>query len=146
MRKSYVFVTIGIGLIVVISGWALFLNKTNPIVSKGEIEIPQEDVKEVIYLIVDDQEEQTQTIEIEFREGLTAFDVLEEGAQGLGLPLKIKNYDIGVFIEAIGDKENGEGYRYWLFYINDEMPTVSADNKEVKPGDKIEFRFEESPF
>ena len=45
-----------------------------------------------------------------------------------------------------GIEENGENGKYWLYYVNGEMPMVSADKKELRPGDKVEFKFEKSPF
>jgi len=58
--------------------------------------------------------------------------------------LKTKTYDFGIFIEAIGDKENGEDGKYWMYYVNEEMPMMAVDKKEIGPGDKIEFKFEKS--
>ena len=77
---------------------------------------------------------------------MTAFDLLEQGTNKLGLSLKTKKYDIGIFIEAIGDKENGQEEKYWLYYHNDQMADIAADKLEIKAGDKIEFKFESSPF
>jgi len=77
---------------------------------------------------------------------MIAFDLLKEGAEKLDLSLKTKTYDMGILMEAIGSKENGEDGKYWMYYVNEEMPLVAVDKKEIKPGDKIEFKFEKSPF
>ncbi len=77
---------------------------------------------------------------------MTAFDLLKNKTEELNIPLKIKTYDFGILIEAIGNKKNGQDGKYWMYYVNNEMPMVSVDKKEIKPGDKVEFRFEKSPF
>ena len=54
--------------------------------------------------------------------------------------------DMGVLIEAIEGQQNGQDNKYWLYYVNGEMPMTSADQQKIKPGDVVEFRFEESAF
>jgi len=76
---------------------------------------------------------------------MTAFDLLKKGTEELNLTLKNKTYDIGIFIEAIGDKENGQDGKYWMYYVNAEMPIIAADKKELNARDKTEFKFEKPP-
>jgi len=56
------------------------------------------------------------------------------------------NYDFGVFIESIGGVKNGDGGKYWQYYINDVLGDVAADKKNLTSGDVAEWRFEEVPF
>ena len=102
-------------------------------------------IKEVV-LAINDGSGNIDTLAIEFKEGASAFDLLKEGAEKLALALKAKNYDIGIFIEAIGDKENGQDGKYWLYYVNGEMPMAAADKNPLKIGDRVEFKFEKSSF
>ncbi len=51
----------------------------------------------------------------------------------------------GIFVESIGGIKNGDGGKYWQYYINDKLGDVAADKKEVKAGDKVEWRFEKVP-
>ena len=113
---------------------------------KQEVYIPEESVKEKAILIIDNGEGNPETFDVDFNQGDTAFDLLKNKAEQSELNLKTKTYDIGVMVEAIGDKENGQDGKYWLYYVNKEMPMVSADKKEIKPGDLVEFKFEKSPF
>ncbi len=142
-----IFIKIGIGIIIVIGGWIIFSNII--LHSGGEEEtagLPgQEEVEKEVVLVIDDGI-QPKTFAVEFREGMTAFDLLKNKAEESNLVLKTKTYDIGIMIEAIGEKENGQDGKYWLYYVNGEMASVSADKKEIKSGDKIEFKFEKSPF
>jgi len=146
MKKINIFLGIGIGIILIIGGWLILFDQIDQLISQEEIGIPSENIKQEVILVIDGGEGTQKNFEAEFKEGLTAFNLLEEGIEKLGLTLKTKTYDMGIYIEAIGDKENGEDGKYWLYYVNEEMPSVAADKKEIKPGDKIEFKFEKSPF
>ena len=147
MKKTNKFIFIGIGIgIIIISAWIVFSGKINQPIFQEEIEIPQEEIKQEVILIIDNGEGSPKTFEAEFKEGMTAFDLLKEGTLSLSLTLKTKTYDVGIFIEAIGDKENGQDEKYWMYYINEEMPMIAADKHEIKAGDKVEFKFEKSSF
>lgn len=83
---------------------------------------------------------------VEFSAGMTAFDILKGGAANLGIPLKTKIYDIGVFVEAIGDKEGGQDGKYWMYYVNGQFAQIAADRNKIKAGDRVEWKFEASNF
>ena len=149
MKKINIFIGIGIGLIIITAIWGILSGKINRFVPHGEVKISQEKAEKKIMLIIDSDEgllSKAIEIETEFKEGMTAFNLLSDEAEKLNLTLKFKTYDMGVFIEAIGDKENGEDGEYWLYYVNGEMPQLAADKQLLNPGDKIEFKFEKSPF
>lgn len=133
-------------IILVILGWAIFLNKDNLFNLQKESESHRLETREKVSLVINKGEGSPIIINSDFRERMTAFDLLKEKTGELDLTLKTKTYDIGIFIEAIGDKENGENGKYWLYYVNGEMPQVATDKKEIKAGDKVEFKFEKSPF
>ena len=145
MKKINIFIGIGVGIIIV-SGCIIFSNQIEQFLSQKEIEIPRETVKKEVVLVIDDGEESPKDFRAEFNEGMTAFDLLKNKTEELNIILKTKIYDIGIMVEAIGDKENGQAGKYWLYYVNDKMPMVAVDKKEIKPGDKIEFKFEKSSF
>jgi hypothetical protein len=111
-----------------------------------ETGIPKNNIRQEVILVIDEGEGTIKTFETEFKEGMTAFDLLKEKTGEIDLTLKFKTYDVGVFIEAIGDKENGEDGKYWLYYVNGEMSQVASDKQLLVPGDKVEFKFEKSPF
>lgn len=146
MKKINIFLLIGGLAILMVVGFLVFIDKIIPPGSQEKIEISQLEVKEKVSLIIDYGEGEVDSFQSDFKEEMTAFDLLKEKTDESGLALKTKTYDIGIFIEAIGDKENGQDGKYWLYYINEEMPMVSADNQELKPGDKVEFKFEQSTF
>ena len=78
--------------------------------------------------------------------GATVFSLLEELAQREDFELSYKNYPgMGVFVESIQGVKNGTDNKYWQYWVNDKLGEVAADKKEVKAGDKIEWRFEVPP-
>ena len=102
------------------------------------VEKPQESQEiEKVFLTVGDK-----SLNFDYEQGITAFDLLEKS----GLEIETKQYDFGIFIESIDSVKNGQDNKYWLYYVNNESPSVAADKMELRAGDKVEFRFEESPF
>lgn len=48
---------------------------------------------------------------------------------------------LGVMINQIGDNKNGDGGRYWQFWVNGKFSAVGAGEYIVKPGDAVEWKF-----
>ena len=134
-------ILLGIGIILV-SGLLLLSKdlKTSPLNER------EENNEGGVSLVINYGNGTTSSFEGKITQGMTAFDLLREKAAGANLTLKTKSYDMGIFVEAIGDKENGQGGNYWLYYVNNESPNVASDKKEIKAGDKVEFRFEKPSF
>jgi hypothetical protein len=99
-----------------------------------------------INLTIDYSSGLTQNFTGNFEEGMTAFGFLKIFSQKENFSVLTKDYDFGIFIESIGEKKNGEGGNYWLYYVNGQMPPVAADKYVLKSGDKVEFKFEKSNF
>lgn len=118
--------------------------KNLPILS--EINESDQETKEKVFLIINKKESDLQELEFNFEEGMTAFDLLKRASEDEKFILKTNSYDIGIFVETIGEIENGQDGKYWMYYVNNQMPSVAADKYEIKPRDKVEFKFEESPF
>ena len=143
MKKIYILTGIAV-ISLAILGWLISLNKDALFTPQKEAGNTEIETHEEVSLIINDGTTSSKTFQAEFREGMTAFDLLKEKIEESNIILKTKTYDIGIFIEVIGDKQNGEEEKYWMYYVNDEMPMVAADKKEIKTGDKVEFRFEKS--
>ena len=142
-----IFLIIGLGLIITIC-WLLFSDRISQPFSQEKIEsLQEENIKNEAVLVINKGEEDSETFTVELKNSTTtAFNLLENKAEELNFVLKTKMYDFGIFIEAIEDKENGQDGKYWMYYVNDEMPMMAADKKEIKPGDKVEFKFEKPSF
>jgi hypothetical protein len=145
-KKTNIFIGFLILIIFLVGVWFVFSKEINQIISKIETEkLPQNNQKEIV-LVIDDGEGIPKTFKTEVREEMTTLDLLKIGTKKMNLPLKTKTYDIGILVEAIGNKENGQDNKYWLYYLNGEMPTVAVNKQLIKGGDKVEFKFEKSPF
>jgi len=148
MKKLFILI-IALGLVVVAAGF-IFPKEINQFFFEQKTTsspaVSNEVIKNKVLLLIDCGSAAPQTTEINFLPEMSAFDLLKKGTEELNLTIKTKNYDMGVFIEAIGEKENGQDNKYWFYYVNGEMPMVAADKKLIKPGDKVEFKFEKSPF
>lgn len=152
--KKNIYIIVGLGIIIIVGSWLLFSNNSSQLgVEEREnsnvlktAKSKAVEAEKKAKLTISDGEKEPKTFEVEFVEGETAFDLLKNKTEELNMVLKTKTYDIGIMIEAIGDKENGQGGKYWLYYINGETPMVSADKMIIKSGDKIEFKFEKSQF
>ncbi len=146
MKNLNIFILVGGLAILIGTGCLIYLDKIIPSGFQEETRVPWQGAKLKVTLIIDYGDGNIDSFQGNFRKGMTAFDLLKEKAEESGLALKTKTYDIGVLIEAIGHKDNGQDGKYWLYYINEEMPMISANKKELKPGDKVEFKFEKSVF
>lgn len=124
--KKFIFLIIAL---VIIAAVAALLSFSPPEETAG--------YNEKVSLFVLDEE-----YSFDYKQGITAFDLLNES----GLELETKQYDIGLFIESIDSVKNGQDGKYWLYYVNNQAPSVAADKMNLEPGDRVEFRFEDSPF
>lgn len=134
-----------LGVSLIAAGLAFGWTKFDQPLPQPEVSSPA-DQKTV--LIIDSGKDALKTFQtlLSGQEKMTAFGLLQAGAEQLGLPLKSTNYDFGVFVEAIGEVENGQDGKYWMYYVNGSLPQVASDKMELNPGDKVEFKFEASTF
>lgn len=84
--------------------------------------------------------------ELDFMPGLTAFDLTKLGIEKMGFTMISKPSDFGILVEEINGYKSGQDNKYWLYYQNGQTAPTSADKLEIKPGDKIEWRFEKPSF
>lgn len=73
----------------------------------------------------------------------TAFSLLMEASTRLGFSLRYRLYQIpeGVLVIEINGSANGEGERYWQYWVNDVYATIAADRKALQEGDLVVWRF-----
>jgi hypothetical protein len=76
------------------------------------------------------------TISYDGQEGHTALDLLKASHE-----VKTEDSATGSFVTAIDGIANTND-TYWMFYVNNELPSVASDQYQTKNSDKIEWRFE----
>ncbi|MFH1048897.1 MAG: DUF4430 domain-containing protein [Patescibacteria group bacterium] len=102
----------------------------------------------IVYILDKGDGQEILTFDYILREGVkqTVFDALKDISVTKSFDLKYNNnYSYGVFVESIAGVKNGDEGKYWQYYVNDKLGEVAADKKEVKAGDKVEWRFEKVP-
>lgn len=73
----------------------------------------------------------------------TAFSLLIEASQELNFTVDYTKYKIfdSVLVEGINGSKNGKGGLWWQYWVNGNYGEVGSDNKEIKDGDVVEWRF-----
>jgi len=80
-------------------------------------------------------------------ESLTVFSLLEKLAQRENFKIEFTIYEgTGALVESIDGVRNGTDNKYWQYWLNEELPMTAADKKEIKGGDKVEWKFAPSSF
>ncbi len=73
----------------------------------------------------------------------TAFSLLMEASAKLGFPVQVVHYSIpsGVFVTSINGTTNGQGGRYWQYWVEGAYGETAADHFALKNGDALTWRF-----
>jgi len=79
-----------------------------------------------------------------FFKGQTVLDILKKAEKDKLLNLTTEESDFGVLIQEIDGYKNGEQNKYWMYYVNNEMPMVGVDAYQLSAGDEVKFKFEKS--
>ena len=109
--------------------------------------IIKQSAQEKILYIIDFGDGKVKTFQIVPTGNSTAFSLLEELAKRENFKVESKVYEgMGVFVESIDGVKNGADNKYWQYWVNSELPMVAADKKEIKKGDRVEWRFAPSSY
>lgn len=76
------------------------------------------------------------TISYEGENGKSALDILKATHK-----TETQESSIGVFVTSIDNTPNQDN-KYWMFYTDDQLASMSADQYQTKDGEKIEWRYE----
>lgn len=73
----------------------------------------------------------------------TAFGVLREASAHLDFSFTYQVYEVppGVFVTEINGSVNGEGGRYWQYWVNGTYESVAADHRGLQGGETVLWRF-----
>jgi hypothetical protein len=69
-----------------------------------------------------------------------AYQALSEAAKKQDLKLTTKQYDFGVFVEAIGTVANTKD-KSWIYFVNGKSGIVAADKQTLNAGDSVEWKY-----
>jgi hypothetical protein len=97
--------------------------------------------------IINKGENETENYRITPERNSTVFSLLQKLAKRENFKLEYTLYEgMGVFVEVINGTKNGEGGKYWQYWVNNKLGEVAADKKNIKGGDEVEWRFEVPAF
>lgn len=74
------------------------------------------------------------------RQVMTVYDLLVEAAGNFDYPVDTQVFDFGLFVKGIGGWGNTTD-RAWIYFVNGKSGQVAADQAEVRPGDRVEWRY-----
>ena len=136
LRKLFLLLTTGL----VLTGCATDTTDAPEDTSSADVESVEEaeEITATIEIVIDGESLADLSKEVTVPEGTYLLDVMHE------------EYDVvddGGFLSSIGGYEQDvAAERYWMYYTNDEMPSVGAADYELEEGDQIEWRLEDSEF
>ncbi len=153
MLKSNFRLKLGLTIIVILTiglfsiarkEYGLFLKEPSFPENTDEQPLVDATKEEVIY-IINKGERGANSYKISITDNSTVFSLLEELAKNESFEIETKIYKgMGVFVESIDGLKNGTDNKYWQYWVNDELPMVAVDKKNLKIGDKVEWKF--APF
>lgn len=76
------------------------------------------------------------TISYDGQKDKTALDILKATHQ-----VQTQDSSFGVFVTSIDDTANTDN-KFWMFYVNGTLSTVSSDQYKTSDSEKIEWRYE----
>ncbi len=145
MKKRYLVLFIAVLVLIIgLLGYGYWLDKNKPEV----VDIQSQRVYEPVQIKLAIQDFTKPDITFEFDNSITVLEYLEfinKSDQRLNL-ITEEYGEMGILVIQLGDNVNGQDNKYWQYYVNSEMPMVSADNYMLKDGDFLEWKFQESKF
>jgi len=103
--------------------------------SNNENSSSEENAEATATINVTVEGEEVANQEITFEEGDVLLDVMDENFE--------MEYSSEGFVNSIeGHEQNEDEGLYWLFNVNDEMPSVGAGEYELNESDQVEWNLE----
>jgi len=147
-KKNKIFVLLAIIIVVVILvlSWQATSQNQGQNKPQGVVTTVMPVRNMAVNLFIDGMQVSTSNMEI--RESSTVFQLLESAnTNDPAFALQFKNYDkMGILVEGISGKINGQDKKYWQYSVNGIQPMVGADKYVLKNDDKVEWFFKESSF
>lgn len=79
--------------------------------------------------------------QMDWTEGMTAFDILKEADRAKSLALVYTGSGETAFVKSIGGTEGGAGgNKWWLFFVNDQMGKIGSGVYKLNANDKVIWR------
>ncbi len=80
--------------------------------------------------------------DLQIEANASVLDITKALAGREGLAFQTKDYgDLGLLVERIGAKKNGDDGKYWQYWVNNVAIQKAADKLLAEAGDVIEWKF-----
>lgn len=80
--------------------------------------------------------------EKEFRDNMTAFDILQEVSNNNDINLDYSESDFGVFVNSIGNiKNDSQNSMFWMYKVNGQSAEVGASSYKLNVSDVVEWEY-----
>lgn len=101
---------------------------------------------EILY-IINPEEGDIRQYQIKIIDNSTVFSLLEELAERENFKIEASFYPgNGFFVESIDGFSGGTDNNWWQYRVNGKLGEKSADKKEIKGGDVVEWKFDKISF
>ncbi len=134
MKKKLLYI---IPILLIVFGAVLFKTSND---SSSPTESVEQEVPENIELIINYGNGNSSSHSLNTSGEETAFSILEKIAKEKKIALNTQQYDFGIFVKAIGEKESSAEMA-WIYFVNGESGQVAADQYQLKAGDKVEWKY-----
>lgn len=133
-----------IGSLFSIKNSFLAINREIDNLALSQITIGQDRIiSKVTYIINFGEETNLIEEDLFFFNDSTVFLLLQDLAQKRNFKIETSYYEgMGILVESIDRIRNGIDDKYWQYWVNNELPMVSADKMELKKDDVVEWKFE----
>ncbi len=145
MKKNLKFIVLALVILGAVGLWQTSVRQTKNKATKEAQQQIQSNISFTFTFSATD----TKTIEYPIVANNTKdlFSISQEIAKEQVWDLQYKDYgEMGYLVTKINNTENGQGNKYWQYFVNNEQPQISANKYIPKAGEKIEWRYAESTF
>lgn len=96
----------------------------------------------ITYILKFGDNELTEFQNVEVTPDQTVLEILKKLTAANNLTLETKDFkDLGIMVDKIGGRANGQNKKYWQFFVNNQYAQTGADKTFLKNGDNVEWRF-----
>jgi len=143
-RLSFIIIISIAVILISLGGW--FIYKNWQLEKKTADFSPAKNQEKVLY-IINKGGGDINEYQAEISGDSTVYSLLEELAKKEKFTIEINFYpEMGIFVRSISEAKGGTDNKWWQYWVNGTLSDVAADKKQVKNGDKIEWKFEVAQF
>lgn len=116
-------------------------------IQKEENVVPKADYAYIINFTFDNGDEISVKYPYTFSPDQSLLDIIKNVSEEKNWTLDFEDYgDMGTLVTQIDESKNGQGQKYWQYFIDGEQPQMSVDKYYPPFGTKIDWKFIKSEY